>query len=201
MDPIAQAESRKSQDIVRAELERKKRDLYKIYNPTNQDFEVVLNAAISPEVWTVPAKSDLIVPWYVAEKYRDEMADKIIYNKSDKAIIEENEKREAKGFAKMDLHTEQPRFEGRNIKNMMSKRNQIAAILVKGLHKEYGIGAETPAPTDKKENIKEFDSGDVFNETSSPSTTPEKPETVTPDVTDVDEKPPLYVATKDKAKK
>ena|SRR3990167_9324008 len=160
MEPTVQGVgARKSQDILRAELERQKRNQWKIYNPTNQDFEVILNAKISPEVWTVKAKEELIVPYYVAEKYFDEMADKVIYTKSDKAVIEENEKRMGKGIDKMDLHTEQPRFENRNLKNLIGKKEQIVKILDRGLYKEYGVAGQTSQPTDNRQAKETFDPG------------------------------------------
>ena len=152
--------AKKSNDIRRAELERKSRDLWKIYNPTNQAFQIALNIRVSPEIWTIEAKSEAVVPSYVKEKYFQEMADKIITSKSDKAVIEENEKRREKGFAAMDLHTEQFRFESRNLKNMMSKRDQIVTILNRGLYQEYGISGGNNATSDiKRENKKDFEPG------------------------------------------
>src|SRR3990167_8432909 len=201
MDPqvAQQIPSKKSQDIQRAELERKKRDLYTIYNPTNQPHQVILNAKISPEVWTIEAKDELVVPWYVAEKYFIEMTDKIIYNKSDKAVIEENQKREAKGFAKMDLHTEQPRFEGRNIKNLMGKREQIAKILNRGLYQEYGIGQNAEQKVDSRKSRDTFEAEGVFDEPVSPPKPSESPkESVKPQDTQ-DEKPEVYISKKDRA--
>lgn len=157
--PQQQTPSRKSADIQKAELERKSRNLYKIFNPTNQTHQIVLNAAISPEVWTCEAKSEAVVPWYVAEKYFDEMTTKIITAKSDKAIISENEKRRERGFPAMDLHTEQFRFESRNLKTMMGKREQIVKILNRGLYKEYGIGGEEIQQIDKRDRKATFDPG------------------------------------------
>lgn len=162
--------SRKSSDIRRAELERKSRNLYEVFNPTNQDHQVILNAAVSPEVWTIPSKSTSVVPWYVAEKYFEEMTQKIITAKSDKAIIEENEKRRAKGFPNMDLHTEQFRFENRNLKNMMGKREQIVKILNRGLYREYGVGGDEVRDTEmRRENKSTFDPGlDITGQPTAP---------------------------------
>jgi|SRR3990167_2929514 len=162
MDDTVQ-KSRRSRDIQQAELERRKRDLYKVFNPTNQDHQVTLNAAISPEVWVIKSKEEAIVPNYVRVKYFVEMTDKIIYSKSDKAVIAENEKRMSKGFDKMNLHTEQMRFESRNLKNLMGKREKIVAVLDRGLYKEYGIG-DTVTPIDKRRKREDFDPGDVFND-------------------------------------
>ena len=131
---------KKTEDILRAERERQSRDLWKVYNPTNQDFSVVLNAKISPEVWTIHSKTEEIVPMYVMKMYFRKMSDLIIYSKTDKAIGEEKEKRMAKGFAAMNLHTEQFRFESQKLKTMMTKKDKLKLILVKGLYKEYGIG-------------------------------------------------------------
>ena len=150
--------AKKSSDIRKAELERKSRNLYTVFNPTNQDHQVILNARVSPEVWTIEAKKESVVPWYVAEKYFDEMTQKIITSKSDKAIIKENEKREEKGFPAMNLHTEQLRFENRNLKTMMGKRERIVKILNRGLYKEYGIG-EDGKKIDKREQKATFDPG------------------------------------------
>jgi len=177
-----QAKTRKSEDIVRAEPERKSRDLYKIFNPTNQDFEVMLNVKISPEVWTVPAKEgerygELTVPMYVAEKYFEEMSQKIITAKSDRAVIDENDKREAKGLDKMDLHTAQPRFENRNLLGLTSKRDQIVKILNGGLVKEYGLGSQAPQQVDRREKVAQFDPGDVLGEVRPASQRGEPPVT------------------------
>ena len=141
--------TKRSEDIVKAELERKSRDLYKVFNPTNQDFIVELNKAVSRELWTIHANTEEIVPMYVAVKYAEEMGDKIIYDKSDSAVIEENDKRLAKGFNKMDVHTEQARFESQRLKSMMSKRDKLQAVLIKGLYKEYGLPSETPQNPDR----------------------------------------------------
>lgn len=153
---------KRAADVQRAELERKSRDLYKIFNPTNQPFEVVLNAKISPEVWTIPAKEgntygELIVPNYVRVKYLEEMSQKIITIKSDRMVLEENEKRQSKGFDKMNLHTEQFSFENRNLKNLMSKREQIVRVLDGGLIKEYGIGSENNRPANDRQSKEEFE--------------------------------------------
>lgn len=181
-DQQPQTKTKRTEDIVRAELERKSRDLYKIFNPTNQDFEVMLNIKISPEVWTVPAKEgsqygELIAPWYVADKYFEEMSQKIITAKSDRAVVDENDKREAKGLDKMDLHTAQPRFENRNLLSLTSKRDQVIKILNGGLVKEYGIGSQVPQQADRREKVAQFDPGDVLgdNPPLKEESTPEAP--------------------------
>ena len=141
--------SKKSEDIRKAELERKKRDLWKCYNPTNQNMVVVLNKKISPEEWTIKAKTEEIVPWYVLEMYRDKMKERIVYAKSDKKVIEENERRLEKGFNPMNVHTEQFRYESRILKSMLGKIDELDKILIVGLYKEYGVGDKDAPEGDK----------------------------------------------------
>lgn len=136
--------TKKAEEIQKAELERKKRDLYKVFNPTSQDMKVVLNRKINPEEWTIRANKQEIVPWYVARMYAKKMSDKIIYAKSDGSVIKENQERMKKGFGSMDIHTEQFRFESKILKGMLAKRQDLFKILIVGLHKEYGIGDEGP---------------------------------------------------------
>ncbi len=142
--------TKKAEDVLRAELERKKRDLYKVFNPTNQDMKIVLNKKINPEEWTIRAKKVEIVPWYVANRYAHRIADKIIYAKADGAVIKENQKRMKKGFASMDLHTEQFRFESKILKGLQGKKKDLFKILIVGLHKEYGIGEKGEEPDAKQ---------------------------------------------------
>ena len=167
----------KSEDVRRAEAERKSKDLWTVFNPTNQDMDVVLNIRVSPEKWTIPANKEEIVPRYVADMYAEKMGDLIIYTKSDKKVIEENEKRLAKGFNKMDIHTEQARLESRNLKTMMGKRDQLRAILIVGLYKEYGVGDGTEA-FDKefeRQNLKVDSSVDDALGTTSPDVPADPP--------------------------
>lgn len=159
MDNQPTQPARKTQDIIKAELERKSRDLYKVFNPTNQDFQVILNARISPEVWTIEAQSEAIVPQYVAVKYFEEMSSKIILAKSDKLVLEENDKWLEKTGRKMDLHSEQARFESRNLKNLMSRRDQVVQVLNRGLYKEYGVGENTVEVMSNKYDKRSFDPG------------------------------------------
>lgn len=166
--PNVAERTQRSRDIMKAELDRKKRDLYKILNPTNQQFQIVLNAKIQPEIWTIEARGELIVPKYVRDKYLEEMSQKIITAKADKAVIAENEKRMGKGFDKMDLHTQQYQFESRQLKTMMSKRDQIVMALDGGLFKEYGVSDGTPKMETTREDIRSFDPG-ILEETPKPS--------------------------------
>jgi hypothetical protein len=155
--------TKRAQEIQKAELERKKRDLYEVFNPTSQDMKVVLNLKVNPEEWTIHADKVEIVPFYVARIYARKMSDRIIYSKSDKAVIEENRKRMEKGFGSMDVHTEQFRFESRILKNLSTKRQNLMKILIVGLYKEYGIGEKgTTAKTE--EDIREMETDKSVDE-------------------------------------
>lgn len=154
--------TRKARDVQKAELERRSRDLYTVYNPTNTDYQVILNAAVQPEVWTISAKDEAIVPNYVRIKYLEEMTNKIIISKSDKLVLDENEKRESKGFNRMNLHTEQANFERRNLKVLMGRREQIVKILDRGLYKEYGVSDNTNQAL--YGNSRDLEAGDVLDE-------------------------------------
>ena len=162
---------RRAVDAQRAELERQSRDLYKVFNPTNQPFEVKLNMKINPEVWTIPEKQgdiygELTVPKYVRDKYLEEMSQRIITIKTDRLVVAENEKRQGKGFDKMNLHTEQAQFESRNLKTLMSKSDEIVNILDGGLVKEYGLSSSTTPHIDTRQAKEEFEiAPEVLGET------------------------------------
>jgi hypothetical protein len=105
----------------------------------------------------IPAKGEANVPRYVRNLYVKKMTDKIIYTKTDKAVIAENEKRMEKGFSKMDLHTEQPRMEGRLLKSLQGKREQIENILDRGVYREYGVGASNGGVRDANRGLIDLD--------------------------------------------
>jgi len=196
-EPNVQLKTRKSADILKAELERKSKDLYKVYNPTNQPFQVILNAKISPEVWTVEAKGEAVVPAYVKEKYFEEMTQRIITAKSDKAIIDENEKRESKGLEKLSLHKDQPRIEQRMLKTLFSKKDQIIKVLDRGLYKEYGLGAGTPKQGISREDVQKLDISEVFEPKPMPAKPPIAPQpTITPQPVQTPVNTPVIPETK-----
>lgn len=121
------------------ELERKKRNLHKVYNPTNHDFKVVFNAAVSPETWIIRAHEEEIVPEYVCKKYLKEMSNQILQTQSKEKIDKENERRTNAGMQPMNLHSEQPMFESKTYKITEDQYVQMMAQLYRGLHKEYGL--------------------------------------------------------------
>jgi len=129
-----------------AELERRKQNLHKVYNPTNQDHKIVFNAAVSPEVWTIKAMSEEIVPEFVCTKYLKEMSNLIIYSQSDEKIKSENDRRTSIGLQPMNLYDEQFRFESRSLKITEDQYVKMMAQLYRGLYKEYGVDA-TPEIT------------------------------------------------------
>lgn len=186
---------KKAAEALRAEMERRSKDSFKVYNPTNQDYQVVLNAAISPEIWTVESHGEAIVPRYVREKYFEEMVKKIITARSDKAIIEENEKRMKAGFPKLDLHTEQYRLESRNLKIMQSKEDKILKILDRGLYKEYGVEKTGTHKIDDRDARANFKIDSAVDEVL--GVAPIVPQVATPIVADapVVENPPVGTGT------
>jgi len=124
-----------------AEIERRKHNLHKIFNPTDTDHKVKFNMAVSPEIWTVKAHSEEIVPEYVCIKYLKEMSDLIIFTQSDEKTKKENDRRMSAGLQPMNLYDEQFRFESRSLKITEDQYVQMMAQLYRGLYKEYGIDA------------------------------------------------------------
>ena len=174
-----------------AELERKSRNLHKVYNPTDTDYKVVLNAAVSPEVWTIKAHSEEIVPEYVVKKYLKEMSQLLIVTQSDDKIKQENTRRANAGLQPMNLYDEQFRFESRSLKLTEDQTVKMMAQLYRGLYKEYGLDA-TPeiSPLMKPSSKPTFESAinKIFSgeyekeeEISMPNTPPKPPETTIPE--------------------
>ena len=194
---------KRTEDKLRAEAERKSKNLWKVYNPTNQDVTVTLNAKINPEVWTMKSREESIIPFYVAEMYIDKMIDKIIYAKSDTAVIKENERRMKQGFNAMNVHTEQFRFESKNLKTLMGRKDKLRTILIVGLHKEYGVDKQVEVdPADKQRQVRELETDTDVDEAlgkkevepaKEPEKAPEKPAKVaeaTPEVPSKGKKKP-----------
>jgi hypothetical protein len=122
-----------------AELERRKHNLHRVYNPTNKDFKIVFNAAVAPETWIIRSHQEEVVPEYVCKKYLKNMSDNIIFTQSKERIDTENEKREKSGMHKMNLYEEQPMFESRTLKISEDQYVKMMAQLYRGLEKEYGL--------------------------------------------------------------
>jgi hypothetical protein len=61
------------------EMNRRKMDTFKVYNPTDQDFPVIWD---SSEIHLVPAKSEKVVPRYIHDAYLKHMGDKLLLQKS-----------------------------------------------------------------------------------------------------------------------
>lgn len=158
----------KAQEIFQAERERRKNNLHKVYNPTDKDFKVVFNATVSPEVWTIKAHSEEIVPEFVARKYIKDMFNLITTSKVDELTRIENERREKAGIQKMNDYDERFRFESRNSKLTEEQTKTIMRQLYKGLYKEYGIDAEPvtePLITPSSKPVFDKALEDVFKET------------------------------------
>jgi len=168
-----------------AELERKKQNLHTVYNPTDTDYKIVLNAAVSPEVWTIKAHSEEIVPEYVVKKYLKEMSQLLIVSQSDDKVKRENERRANAGLQPMNLYDEQFRFESRSLKLTEDQTVKMMAQLYRGLYKEYGLDP-TPeiSPLMKQSNKPSFETAinKIFNgeyekeEISVPTNSPNPPQ-------------------------
>ena len=128
-----------------AEAERKKNDLHKVYNPTSQGHKVRFNMAVAPQIWTIKAHSEEIVPLFVCIKYLREMSTKIIYTKSDSKTKKENLRRQKAGLQPMRLYDERFRYESLSLKITKDQYVKMMAQLYRGLYKEYGIEAEPEA--------------------------------------------------------
>ena len=175
------------------EAARKANDLIRVYNPTDKDHVVKWDKRGGTKNFRVVAKEEAVLLRYLARKYVTEMFTKIITEKADKAIIEENEKRVAKGVAIMDksLRTgEQLRFEAPLYKPTSEEAKKLVAILWVGVEQEFGIDREAEAddtPSDKpvlesaietvaeEKGIVSADSPvDVVNDAPQPTTVPKK---------------------------
>ena len=171
-----------------AELERRKHNLHKVYNPTDTDFKIVFNKAVAPEVWTVKANSEEILPEFVCKKYLRDMSNLIIFSKSDEKVKAENERRVKGGLQPMNLYSEQLMFESRNLKITEDQYVQMMGQLYRGLYQEYGIDAEPDMPgaeTTSSKPVIESAMERIFSgEETVSNTLPKPPETTVPDKDD-----------------
>lgn len=144
------------------EQQRKKNDIIRVYNPTDEDFIVEYDRANGTKKFRVPAKQETPLIRYIAKKYIKKMYEKIITDKIQNAIIEENESRIEKGMAELDKTaktSEQLRFES-NIKSKIesTEGKKIMATLWLGIEQEFGIDREPEVqPVDDTDNRNAFD--------------------------------------------
>ena len=99
------------------------------------------------------SKSEEILVRHIANKYIKEMFTKITSEKVDKAILEENESRIAKGMQEMTSWKEQLTFEGKLYSKNDEEAKKLVSILYVGVESEYGIDRQAvpeQAPLEEK---------------------------------------------------
>ena len=132
---------------ILAEIERKSQDLIRVYNPLNEDYVITWDKS-SPagaKLFRVKAKKEEVLIRWIAKKYIQEMAQKLITSNADEAVKKENERRIKAGIAKMDTHTEQVAFETPLLRIDDLRYKEILALLYVGIEREYGIDVEAEA--------------------------------------------------------
>jgi hypothetical protein len=134
----------KPKSVFIQEMERRTNDLLRVYNPIEKDFVVKWDKKNGTKLFRVPAKTESVHIRYIAEKYVREMYQQIITERTDKAVIEENERRVAKGFAEMLKYKEQQPFESRFYNPTDEDAKKIISILYVGIENEFGVDREAP---------------------------------------------------------
>lgn len=135
------------------EQERRKNDIIRVYNPTNNDFVVKYDMAHGVKRFRVAAKSEAPLVRYIAERYIQQMFEKIVADKVTEKINEENEKRSQRGAEMMNRYKEQLSFESNAYNTVLKEEaRKLISILYVGLESEFGIDnyvEETePLPTE-----------------------------------------------------
>ena len=127
------------------ELERSSKDRIRVYNPTEQDFDVYNDGYR----WTVPAKNrdngfgegQQVFPRYLAVSFVQKLCDKIFMNDMDQAVKKENDRRVEKGLAKLNKWEEQAPFEieySQITEENKTKRKEMMMSMWLGIEEEYG---------------------------------------------------------------
>lgn len=126
------------------ELERRANDLLIVYNPSDKDYVIEWDRRDGVKLFRVPSKKEAVLVRYIAEKYLREMYEKLIIDKADKSVREENEKRVIKGMAEMTKHNEQLRFESKFYNQDSREAKELLSVLYVGVQQEYGIDRSMP---------------------------------------------------------
>lgn len=131
--------------IVRREMERYSRDLIRVANPTESDFDVFNDGY----KWTVPnrnrdmgrGKGQQVFPRYLAMTYVTRMTDYLLTKEADEAIEAENKRRVESGLQPMTKYAggEQERFEAPLKTNIPDRRQAIMKQLWLGIEEQYGM--------------------------------------------------------------
>lgn len=146
------------------ELERSSKDRIRVYNPTDQDFDVYNDGY----KWTVPNKSkdvgfgegQQVFPRYLAISFVTKCADRIFFDKMDEAVKKENDRRVEKGLARMNKWEEQAPFEiefSTITEENKLKRRELMSIMWMGIEEEYGADSiKEQAKAPKRETDDDF---------------------------------------------
>lgn len=164
--------SLETQDQInyKKELERSSRDRIRVYNPTDQDFDVYNDGYR----WTVPGKDkdvgfgpgQQVFPRYLAVSFVTKLCDKIFMDKMDEQVKAENDRRVKAGLAKMNKWEEQAPFEINYsvlTEENKQKRKELLSMMWLGIEEEYGADmlkerATAPRPQSDDEFLKSLSS-------------------------------------------
>lgn len=139
---------------IRRELHRKSLDSIIVKNPTNEDITVIWDKFRH----VVPANSERSFPRYIAMKYIREVTDKLIYQKEEDHVAEQNKKRLKRGNPPLTAQErEQQALQyGIHLRNE-ELRKEIFNTLYGGISEEYGVDLP-PTDQDKpKKDIRTFE--------------------------------------------
>ena len=159
------------------ELERRSNDLLRVYNPTDEDYVITWDKREGAKLFRAKAKEESVFIRYIAEKYLKEMFNKIITDKADKAVREENERRAEKGMEEMSKWKDQFKFESRFYSPDSEEAKKLLAILYVGIDTEYGIDRESPSVEETVDDSKPIfkqamDTVQAEKDAQAPVTTP-----------------------------
>lgn len=179
------------------EMKRRSQDLIRVYNPTEQDYVLVWE----DQKFIVPSKTHdkgwgmgmRVMQRYLAQKYTKEIVDKMLMEKMDKLIEERKETFRARG-------NEDPTYNA-NIQLQYTTRTDDQKLrepledeVWMGIEEEFGVDSESVEIKEEKP----MEQKDPFDRLKQKRYTPEKIQEVAP--IQEEEKPPLYVSPKYKAK-
>ena len=129
------------QSLIHREMARKAQDIHRVKNPTNADYNLTWDGYIHK----IPANSTADLQTYLVDKYLREMTDKILLQKQEQVVKDENDRRRSRGEKEMEKYQggEQPILEGKfaieqGIGNP-DARMKVYQELYVGLVKEYGV--------------------------------------------------------------
>ena len=86
------------QSLIHREIERRSQDIHRVRNPRDEDFELVWDGYID----VIPTKGTADLPTYKVDKYLKEMADLILREGQEEAVMKENKRRSDRGEQEMD---------------------------------------------------------------------------------------------------